>query len=174
VLFGSTLRPAVGNWDWVLDTVVVVNRRLDEPRGRALKVPYGSLVERAPGMASVKPYLGKKYETGTLFSFAPCKPSRTDAVVTFERPSIRELFPELTLVTTGEPPSLALAMTLTRCLPNTKIDKFWKHLTELVWDQGLQLGVQFEVPKIRVLGSPSEPSAPNCDGACSPKRPNAA
>jgi hypothetical protein len=157
VLFGSSRGSRKRPRDWILDTVVVLERKLDSLNDDALQAPYRSLVE--PTLRGARPYLGKKWEDGAPFSFAPCRAGGADDC-RFARPSIKELFDKLRLVSSGRAPSLGLQV-LTGCRPKSGgVDELWEQLTQIVWGQGLLLGVRFDLPEIRVLGRPSTPPPP--------------
>jgi hypothetical protein len=161
----------------VLDTVLVVDRKLSTPTDRALKTPYQSLIEPTLRGANARPYLGKTYDPNALFSFAPCKPvADAQKAGLFERPSVKDLLHGLSLIRNGKTPSLATQV-LTCCRPpKGDIEEFWRQLTALVWAQGLLLGTHFKLPKIKVLGRPSAPPPPpGCAANClPPKRRSAA
>lgn len=156
VLFGSPMPGRRGKVDWVLDTVVVLRRRLPGPTAGQLKNPYGKLVEPAlrGQSTSLLPFVGQPHERAAHFSFAPCKltTSRDDGC--FQRPNISELFDELRLENGGERPSAAVA--LAACRPDAGLDRFWQQLTGLVWSHGLALGADFDLPAIRVLNANRE------------------
>jgi len=153
VLFGSPLPAPRGQTDWVLDTVVVVKRRLSGPTASGLKNPYAKLVEpalRNQADAPLLPFVGQPHERAAHYSFAPCKLAADGNDSCFERPSINALFNELRLVT-GERPSAELGTGLALCRPDAGLDQFWTRLTELIWSRGLALGADFDLPAIRVL-----------------------
>jgi len=158
VLFGSPMPGRRGKVDWVLDTVVVLRRRLPGPTAGQLKNPYGKLVEPAlrSQSSSLLPFVGQPHERAAHFSFAPCKltTSRDDGC--FQRPNISELFDELRLQSSGERPSAAVALALVACRPHAGLDRFWQQLTGLVWSNGLALGADFDLPAIRVLNANRE------------------
>jgi hypothetical protein len=162
VLFGSPLPGRRGKVDWVLDTVVVLRRRLPGPTAGQLKNPYGKLVEPAlrGRSMSLLPIVGQPHERAAHFSFAPCKltTSRDDGC--FERPNISELFDELRLERGGERPSATVGMALAACRPRAGLDRFWQQLTGLVWSRGLALGADFDLPAIRVLNADRESKSP--------------
>jgi hypothetical protein len=168
VLFGSSMNATDSQRDWVLDTVLVVERRLGQMNEPALRAPYPALV--APTLLHARPYLGRKYAADTAFSFSPCKPGGDAEDFTFERPSIRALLQELKRVRTGQRPSPASAMALTECQPDAGMDKFWNRLTKLVWAKGLLLGVQFELPRIVVSGAASVAPSSSCEPTGSPRK----
>jgi len=145
----------------VLDTVVVVKRRLSGPGASSLKNPYAKLVEpalREQAQPPLLPFVGQPHERAARFSFAPCKLARDGEVARFERPSISALFSELRLQATGERPSPALDLALTPCHADAGLEQFYKRLTELVWSRGLALGADFDLPAIRVVGKPAVPA----------------
>ena len=158
VLFGSPMPGRRGKIDWVLDTVVVLRRRLPGPTAGQLKNPYGKLVEPAlRGQSpSLLPFVGQPHERAAHFSFAPCKLSKNGEDGCFERPSISELFDALRLETSGERPSAAPGLGLAACRPGAGLDRFWQQLTGLVWSHGLALGADFDLPAIRVLNDTRE------------------
>jgi hypothetical protein len=162
VLFGSPIQSANEQWEWVLDTVVVVRRRLPGANASSLKSSYGKLVEpalRDPREPAL-PFVGQPHEAAAHYSFAPCKPAAEGNRACFERPTITSLFKELRLSANGKHPSPASGMALTLCRPEAGLDEFWKRLTDLVWSQGLALGVDFDLPAIRVLSrEPAQPEA---------------
>ena len=82
-----------GKIDWVLDTVVVLRRRLLGPTAGQLKNPYGKLVEPAlrGQSSSLLPFVGQPHERAAHFSFSPCKLTTSQDDGCFERPSISEL-----------------------------------------------------------------------------------
>jgi hypothetical protein len=161
VLFGSPMPSSEQPLDWVLDTVVVVKRRLSGPGASSLKNPYAKLVEpalREQAQPPLLPFVGQPHERAARFSFAPCKLARDGEVARFERPSISALFSELRLQATGERPSPALDLALTPCHADAGLEQFYKRLTELVWSRGLALGADFDLPAIRVVGKPAVPA----------------
>jgi hypothetical protein len=169
VLFGSPMPGRRGKVDWVLDTVVVLRRRLPGPTAGQLKNPYGKLVEPALRGQSSSPFVGQPHERAAYFSFAPCKLTTGSDDGCFERPSISELFDELRLESGGERPSAAPEMALAACHPRAGLDRFWQQLTGLVWSHGLALGADFDLPAIRVLNANRESK-----GAARKKRARAA
>lgn len=164
VLFGSraTIR---GVNHWVLDTVVVIERRLDAVRDEALEGPFQSLVAPTLSWGGVKPYVGRPRDSRRPFSFAPCKLGGRTRDLCFERPAITTLLQELRLVQNDEEPEVQ-AQALARCYATDGVAAFWHSLTNLIWSEGLLLGVRFQLPAIKVLGRPSTPpprdAAPNC------------
>jgi hypothetical protein len=158
VLFGSPMHGRRGKVEWVLDTVVVLRRRLPGPTAGQLKHPYGKLVEPAlrSRSRSLLPFVGEPHERAARFSFAPCKlaTSRDDGC--FERPNISELFDELRLESNGARPSAAVGTALAPCRTRAGLDRFWQQLTGLVWSHGLALGADFDLPAIRVLNADRE------------------
>jgi hypothetical protein len=157
VLFGSPLRGAHGKTDWVLDTVVVVKRRLSGPTASGLKNPYLKLVQPALRQADAPllPFVGQPHERAARYSFAPCKLAAHGRDACFERPSINALLGDLRLAT-GERPIAALTG-LAMCRPDGGLDRFWKSLTELIWSRGLALGADFDLPAIRVVAPAPAP-----------------
>lgn len=68
VLFGSAMAPASNNPEWVLDTVLVVKKKLSGTSDRALEAPYQKL---APTLQGATPYLGAPQPLGrTVLVFA--------------------------------------------------------------------------------------------------------
>ncbi|MEY2933023.1 MAG: hypothetical protein RL033_3772 [Pseudomonadota bacterium] len=158
VLFGSPLPGARDSLDWVLDTVLVVKRRLSSNAAGSLKNHYGKLVEPALRGQAQLPFVGQPQGGAARFSFAPCKVGDGSSAH-FERPSVNELFRELRVHGTGRAPTAAQARTLTPCRPSAGMEQFWKRLTELIWSEGLALGADFDLPAIRVLGPAALPPA---------------
>jgi len=161
VLFGSSVASPHGDKDWVLDTVMVVKERLRGPSDPSLKEPYQELVEPTLQALDAKPFLGQQYKPETCFSFAPCKAATAGKAAFFERPSINALLGELTLMNSGKHPSPGHATTLATCRADAGINEFWKKLASHVWNQGLLLGLRFDLPAINVLSAPSTTVARN-------------
>jgi hypothetical protein len=149
VLFGSSVTSAHGQKDWVLDTVMVVKKRLSGTTDPALKDAYRELV--APTLLAAQPFVGQRHKAETSFSFAPCQVAAAEKGAHFERPSINALLGELSLVNSGKRPSPGLNMALAACHPDAGMDEFWKRLVALVFRQGLLLGLRFDLPAIDVL-----------------------
>jgi hypothetical protein len=168
VLLGSAMAPASDNPRWVLDTVLVVKKKLSGTSDHALEASYHKLV--APTVQGATPYLGEPHRPGAPFSFSPCKPKKARSASTFERPSIEGLFDRLRRCSNGERPSPRMAMALVPCSPDQGMDEFWKQLTQLIWKEDLFLGVQFQLPNISVEGTPSVLPAPTCDVSPLPRK----
>jgi hypothetical protein len=173
VLFGSSVTSPKGNKDWVLDTVLVIKERLTGTKEPELKPPYQALVEPTLQGLAAEPFIGQRYKPDTAFSFSPCKAAATG---TFERPSINALLGELTLVNSGKRPSPGLAMALATCRPDAGMAEFHQRLVQLVWSQGLLLGLRFDLPVIDVLRRPTPAplSQPHASVAPGRKRSRAA
>lgn len=157
VLFGSPVPGARDALDWVLDTVLVVKRRLSSNAG-SLRNHYGKLVEPALRGQEQLPFVGQPHGGAPRFSFAPCKPG-DGSRVPFQRPSVTALFRELRANDTGKCPTVAQAQSLTPCRPNAGLERFWQSLTQLIWSEGLALGADFDLPAIRVLGPDAPPAS---------------
>jgi len=173
VLFGSPVQNSREQWDWVLDTVVVVKRRLSGPTAGILKNSYGKLVEpalRGQTDPLPLPFVGQPHDSAAHYSFAPCKPAAEGKSAYFERPSISALFAELRLDHSGKRPSPASAMALSQCRPEAGMDEFWKALTQLIWTRELALGVDFDLPAIRVLGPGATAAVPDSEVKSAPRR----
>jgi hypothetical protein len=158
VLFGSPVPGARDSLDWVLDTVVVVKRRLSSNNAGSLKNHYGKLVEPALRGQAQLPFVGQPHGGATRFSFAPCRPGDGSSAQ-FERPSISGLFRELRVHGTSKCPTALQARALTPCRPSAGLGAFWQRLTELIWSEGLALGADFDLPAIRVLGPAALPAS---------------
>ena len=157
MLFGSPVPGDRDALDWVLDTVLVVKRRLSSNAG-SLRNHYGKLVKPALRGQEQLPFVGQPHGGAPRFSFAPCKPG-DGSRVPFQRPSVTALFRELRANDTGKCPTVAQAQSLTPCRPNAGLERFWQSLTQLIWSEGLALGADFDLPAIRVLGPDAPPAS---------------
>jgi hypothetical protein len=146
VLFGSSKRG-----DWLLDTVLVIDRRDDcvkkIPR-RKFGPTYDALV-RNMVKGTDRPFIGKRFQNiHTPFSFVPCKPEG-NGHTSFARPSMKPLFKKLLKKGNGSAPSprnaRGLAFTTAKDMAT-----FWTELLRLIDSQGLVMGTFFRHPGVRI------------------------
>jgi hypothetical protein len=150
VLFGSV----VGG-EWVLDTILVVERRIRAPEPGVLGPAYSHLVWPTVRAACrpPMPFVGRPYRSmDEPFSFAPVAPEGR----LFKRPGVSSLFTRLRKASNGEHPSRISARALVRCKPDTR--DFWRRLRDLVFEHNLLLGVAFHHPLDATVSGGSGPS----------------
>lgn len=149
VLFGSKIQN-----EWVLDTVFVIEKRLDELRSipeRRFGAAYDDLV-RGKVNPKAQPFIGKPFQNiDTPFSFVPCKRER-NGHASFARPSMNKLFRKLRM-RSGSTPNPRNGRWLAYTEPVRDISTFWAELLQLIAKSGLAFGIEFKHPGVRMQQS---------------------
>lgn len=140
VLFGSTL----GGY-WVLDTVLVIDRRINGMRGQIGGV-YDHLVFPTVE-CPFRPFIGKPFWNNfhIPFSFVPAKPA-DNGHQPFPRPSMNRLLSMLEKISDRNQPSPNNAQALVFCRAVDGLESFWGELISEVESAGLVLGTVFQHP----------------------------
>ena len=148
VLFGSSV-----DGDWVVDTVFVVDKRLNRISEGRLGEIYETCVLATLEPADLRPFLGRPFSSATdPFSFVPCKMAR-ESHAPFPRLSATRLLKSLRKLSDDRMPSKKNAQALVVCKANNGLAIFWRDLIDEVRNQGLICGTSFSHPGLTVEGS---------------------
>jgi hypothetical protein len=166
VLFGSTIN---NRRDWVVDTVLAVNRRVDHKIASGFTPPYKDLVLDTLFSVTnpIEPFVGTPFtDIAIPFSFVPCKIADRD-YSPFPRLSISRLFHGLRKVSDDLPPSIQNSQALAPCRPEGGMKRFWNDLLHEVESQGLKMGTSFDHHGLEIEGAARGPG--RCGPAKGPK-----
>lgn len=145
ILFGSSIGSSTKR-HWVLDTVVVVKKRLAQGiRPSRFGSGYERLVAPTVPLKDIQPVVGRPFQRiEEPFSFVPASPEGP-----FSRPRIDDLLGTLRKLD-DDIPSVNNTRGLAIC-PTDNIDKFWRDLLDVVTEQKLVFGISF---KLRLAAAP--------------------